>query len=64
MVVQACNPIYYAKILRIPVKASQGKKFKRCHLNKWLGVVLYICHPSYAGNINSRVLVQTGPGKK
>jgi hypothetical protein len=27
-------------------------------------VVLYICHPSYAGNINSRVLVQTGPGKK
>jgi hypothetical protein len=29
-----------------------------------LGVVVYFYHPSYAGNINRRIVDQAGPGIK
>jgi hypothetical protein len=39
-------------------KASWGKKFRRSHLNQWLGPVVYACYLSYMGSTKRRIKVQ------
>jgi hypothetical protein len=50
-VAQAGNPTYLGgrdcEYCRF--EASLGKKFKKYHLNHWLGVGVHACHPNYAG---------------
>jgi hypothetical protein len=31
---------------------------------KKLGMVMFTCHPSYAGNLSRRIAIQAGLGKK
>jgi hypothetical protein len=38
-------------------EASLGKKFVRSHLNQKPGVVVYTCHPIYAGGIRRRMVI-------
>jgi hypothetical protein len=47
-------PIFFAtwkvEIQRITVRGQAGQKeFMSPHLNQWLGVAAYVCHPSYTG---------------
>jgi hypothetical protein len=44
-------------------KTAQAKSLQDLILtNKYLGMVVHVCHPSYAGIINRRIIFQAGPG--
>jgi hypothetical protein len=48
----------------LQLKANLGKKFMRHHFNpQKLGMVVSAYHPSYAGSVNKRIMVQTSPSK-
>jgi hypothetical protein len=45
-------------------KARSNKKLPRPHLNKKKGgAVVHACHPSYAGGISRKIMVQGDQGK-
>jgi hypothetical protein len=43
---------------------SLEKMFRRPHLNQELGMMAWVCHLSYAGNLNRKIKVQAGLDKK
>jgi hypothetical protein len=44
------------------LQARQCKKLARPHLNQWLGVVVWVCHPRYAGSTNGKIVAQARLG--
>jgi ribosomal protein L31 len=58
---QACNPSNSEKLKFV---ASLDKKFGRPHLNQWLDVIVYSCHPSYTGKHKQETQGTGWPGHK
>jgi hypothetical protein len=52
------------EIRRLMVQVqSMEKVSETSHLNNKPGMVVYACHPSYAGGMNRRIAVQSSLGK-
>jgi hypothetical protein len=63
-----CKPIilatWEAEVGGMLFDVSMYKKFLRPYLKNKLGVVVYICHPSYVVGRGRRIMVVGWPGQK